>query len=487
MAGTRNVSSPTPIGAPAPPGFESPGGPSRYNMNETPSSMDRDQADTGNVEKMAEQIVKLLERIESLEAKLANKIDTADSKESDTKPGKPKPLDIKDVKKPDEYNGDTKNFKIWFERLKDLMINRSEAWEDIIKGIEAYKDKRVPDGAPEMFVKLSLFEHADVYLGQLKSYLRTYTTGNLYERVNNTDKAKIPELFRETIHKGRNRNKNNLVTLKTQALSPPVANKASDLDKILTDWDNTINQIMQQDVDYTLDDDTRKTILLKICPRDFVKELRDKYNADPNKDYHDLKQDLDEEIATRKMDEKVKSGANLSEVRHGERDDAERAGGAEPEYVETEVWVEELQSWVCGLAPKRPAPTDNDGDGDGEAKRPRPDDKGTKGRGKGKGGKGPCWSCGGPHLQRDCPEQGKTVPTTTAWSSWRPGAFPGPSPQQWRSWIPKKGKGKGKGGKGKGKRAKAKVWDLVPSSEQSSKSGRAMNGLTLTGECQASA
>ena len=37
-----------------------------------------------------------------------------------------------------------------------------------------------------------------------------------------------------------------------------------------------------------------------------------------------------------------------------------------------------------------------------------------------------------------------------AWSAWRPGAFPGPSPQQWRQWMPRKGAEKGKG-KGKGK------------------------------------
>ena len=36
------------------------------------------------------------------------------------------------------------------------------------------------------------------------------------------------------------------------------------------------------------------------------------------------------------------------------------------------------------------------------------------------------------------------VPVPAAWSSWRPGAFPGPSSDQWRAWIPR-GKGKGKG------------------------------------------
>ena len=37
------------------------------------------------------------------------------------------------------------------------------------------------------------------------------------------------------------------------------------------------------------------------------------------------------------------------------------------------------------------------------------------------------------------------MPVPAAWSSWRPGAFPGPSPQQWKQWMPRKGSGKGKG------------------------------------------
>ena len=79
--------------------------------------------------------------------------------------------------------------------------------------------------------------------------------------------------------------------------------------------------------------------------------------------------------------------------------------------------------------------------------------KGSKGRGR---PGGPCWTCRGPHFQRECPHAsaGKgNYPITTAWSSWRPGTFPGPSAAQWNSWLPKpkgkgKGKGKNKGGKG---------------------------------------
>ena len=78
--------------------------------------------------------------------------------------------------------------------------------------------------------------------------------------------------------------------------------------------------------------------------------------------------------------------------------------------------------------------------------------KGSKGRGR---PGGPCWTCRGPHFQRECPHAsaGKgNYPISTAWSSWRPGTFPGPSAAQWNSWLPKpKGKGKGKGkGKNKG-------------------------------------
>ena len=85
---------------------------------------------------------------------------------------------------------------------------------------------------------------------------------------------------------------------------------------------------------------------------------------------------------------------------------------------------------------------------------------------KGARPKGPCWHCGGPHLQRDCPhinDEGKEKawPTSGAWRSWRPGPFPGPTVQHWNSWFPKpaKGKGKGKSGKGgKGKGGKSKVF-----------------------------
>ena len=291
----------------------------------------------------------------------------------------------------------------------------------------------------------------------MRSYLRTYTTGALYERVTKTDKKRIFEFVREVVHRGRNRNANVLVALKAQALTPPVADKPSDLDKTITEWEDVQERIRQQEPEFAMNDDTKKTILIRICPKEFVKDLRDKYNSDKSKDYHELKQDLDDDIMTRKMDSKERSTGGLNEVRTQADPQASRVN-SEPEYYEESVWVEEMQAWVCGLAAKRPADDGGDGPDEAEAKKPRFEPKGTGKRGgkdpRGPRPQGPCWTCGGPHMQRDCPEAAKGgAPTSTAWAAWRPSGFPGPTPTQWRAWMPKQTKGKGKG-KGKGKSGK---------------------------------
>jgi len=40
---------------------------------------------------------------------------------NDDKANRLKPVDVKDIKKPEEYDGDTKQFVEWFERLKELL------------------------------------------------------------------------------------------------------------------------------------------------------------------------------------------------------------------------------------------------------------------------------------------------------------------------------------------------------------------------------
>ena len=101
----------------------------------------------------------------------------------------------------------------------------------------------------------SIKEQSDTCAQHLKSYLRTYTDGELHARVHHTDYDKVMELMREVIHKGRNRNPNRLIDLKAKALSPPKANKASELDKILTEWRHTRKMIVKEDPKYKMDDE----------------------------------------------------------------------------------------------------------------------------------------------------------------------------------------------------------------------------------------
>ena len=81
-------------------------------------------------------IATLLKRIEDLEAKLSQQEKKPEEKENVDKFAKPKPIDIKDVKKPEEYNGDATKFRVWFERFQDLLFHRAEAWGHIISSVE---------------------------------------------------------------------------------------------------------------------------------------------------------------------------------------------------------------------------------------------------------------------------------------------------------------------------------------------------------------
>ena len=145
---------------------------------------------------------------------------------------------------------------------------------------------------------------SDMYAYQLKSYLRTYTDGELHTRVIQTDCSMIMELICEIIHKGRNRNPNKLIDLKAKALSPPRARKAEELNKILTDWRHVRQSTVEEDPRYRMDDETMQTILLKVMPQDYVKDMRDKLTDGRfENDYHGFEQELFDQIGTRNMDE----------------------------------------------------------------------------------------------------------------------------------------------------------------------------------------
>ena len=74
-----------------------------------------------------------------------------ESKPNEKDEDKLKPIDVKDIKKPTEYDGKVDEFTAWYERLKDLLINRHPSWAKVVKVIEDKKDKRIINAIDEIF------------------------------------------------------------------------------------------------------------------------------------------------------------------------------------------------------------------------------------------------------------------------------------------------------------------------------------------------
>ena len=244
---------------------------------------------TRNFEQDQSAVIKnLMARIKELEDKLSIMKD-AEVKASTDDHDKLKLIDIKDIERPDKYDNQAAKFNNWFDKLKDLLTSRNGNWEKLLGMIE--NRGKVTIKSQEEFINSlddatckSIKEQSDTYAQHLKSYLRTYTDGELHARVTQTDDDEVMELMLEVIYKGRNLNHNRLIDLKAKGLSPPQANKASELDKILTEYRHTRKMIVEEDPKYKMDDETMQTILLKIMPPEYVKDMREQLARGKHKD-----------------------------------------------------------------------------------------------------------------------------------------------------------------------------------------------------------
>ena len=434
----------------------------------------------------ADKVKQLTEQLATLQAamdKAMAMIESLSSKETKreaerhvgaptTSPGeaKLKPIDIKDIEKPDKYDGNPSKFLVWWGKFQDLLANRHPSWKGVLAKIEKRDKDSIPDTEEEVtkFFKSignEVAEQKEEYQQQLKSYLRTYTSGDLHARITHTQSKGCVEFLREMVCRGKDHNDNRLLDLKQLILSPAKATKVENLDKVLTEWKYNMEQVLEREPESGLSNENKKTILMRIMPPEYKVEMRKVFHDTDKKDYYAFEQALHDEISTRKMDDETrKNRASIGAV-------GEECQGhdncQETEYEYVLAWSEDDQKYVNALIPaqgKRDRDTVPSEDDERPIKQQKGFDRDSKGKGKGgKGGKrpvGPCWTCGGPHFQRDCPQSSsgnQNFPTTSAWSAWRPATYPGPTPTQWNSWMPKKGKGKGgKGGKSAGKGSKGK-------------------------------
>ena len=134
--------------------------------------------------------------------------------------------------------------------------------------------------------------------------------------------------------------------------------------------------------------------------------MREQYEK--HETYESFESQLFIEIAVRQMEDEC-YGNNGRTMRAVTEDAEYHAHTGYPEdcsYSEAPIWDPWLGTYVGALAPKRFREETEESE---EARDVRPREE--KGKGKGKSGKGirvsragrPCWTCGGPDFQRECP------------------------------------------------------------------------------------
>ena len=167
------------------------------------------------------------------------------------------------------------------------------------------------------------------------------------------------DLLRDIVYKGKNKNPNGLIELKAKTLSPPRAAKTTDVDRVLTEWKHVRRQIFEEDPNNKMDDETLQTLLMKIIPNDFVKSMRELLTQGRYiNDYHGFEEALFDEISTRKMDEDARKGSpGIHAIGNTtERQEQENASPQlyrnDIEYETVQIWSEERQRHISGLAPR---------------------------------------------------------------------------------------------------------------------------------------
>ena len=62
-----------------------------------------------------------------------------------------KPIDTKDITKPEPFDGDAKKFLAWLAGSKDLHTNRNQGWKLILDHVESMKNTKCHDPDTQLF------------------------------------------------------------------------------------------------------------------------------------------------------------------------------------------------------------------------------------------------------------------------------------------------------------------------------------------------
>ena len=222
-----------------------------------------------------------------------------------------KPIDTKDITKPEPFDGDAKKFLAWFAGIKDLLTNRNQGWKLILDHIEAMKNTKCHDPDTQLFQSIGgeVAVQAEAYKAQLATYIRSYTKGDLHERVVKSQPDEVVDIVRELIYKYKHHNSFKILDLKSAIMAPPRASTPQDVEKILSDWKHQIHTVQLHDKNFQVPDDLKVTLLHRIMPKSFQEIMRarqermEDMGRPYSQDYHRFEQDLFDAMEIRRMDE----------------------------------------------------------------------------------------------------------------------------------------------------------------------------------------
>ena len=154
-----------------------------------------------------------------------------------------------------------------------------------------------------------------------------------------------------------------MLDLQAKALDPRKANKLNDLQKVLTEWRHTRQQVKDEDPSFVLTDKQLRAILFKILPEELLPEMRRKVaDGRYEGDYLSLEQALFDEVDTRKMDEENRQKTRIGAV---VTDPSESSEEYDHDYHNVKGWSDALQAHIDVLVPmslfnvKRDSPDDD--------------------------------------------------------------------------------------------------------------------------------
>ena len=152
------------------------------------------------------------------------------------------PLDVKSLKKPSEYGGDTKLYLDWHEQFANFLAAKDLRWRKVLAGIEA-----------KGFIQLKLEDEVEIarlsglpgqllsLKTQLYAYLQSYTKGSVVDLVSAGQEDRVFETYRQIADKGRSRRPEHVLELRNRVFQPtqnhPAGYKHAEVESKLAQWE----------------------------------------------------------------------------------------------------------------------------------------------------------------------------------------------------------------------------------------------------------